>query len=36
VPASAALLITVTVVDPLGEEITVEGIRTRYAPRTTP
>jgi len=36
VPASAALLITVTVVDPLGEEITVEGIRTRYAPVTTP
>ncbi|MBK9161785.1 MAG: type II secretion system protein [Nitrosomonadales bacterium] len=31
-----ALLITVTVADPSGNQMTVEGIRTRYAPRTTP
>lgn len=31
-----ALLITVTVTDPAGSDIVVEGIRTRYAPRTTP
>lgn len=36
VPAAAALLITVTVVDPTGQEIVLEGIRTRYAPNTLP
>lgn len=31
-----ALLIRVTVTDPRGEDISVEGIRTRYAPRAVP
>jgi len=36
VAANDALLITVTVTDPAGNDITVEGIRTRYAPRSVP
>lgn len=31
-----ALLITVTVTDPAGRDVVVEGVRTRYAPRSTP
>jgi MSHA pilin protein MshD len=31
-----ALLITVTVTGPDGVDVVVEGVRTRYAPRTTP
>ncbi len=36
VAANDALLITVTVTDPSGQDVTVEGIRTRYAPRSVP
>jgi MSHA pilin protein MshD len=36
VAANDALLITVTVTDPAGQDVTVEGIRTRYAPRSVP
>jgi MSHA pilin protein MshD len=36
VPNGAALLITVTVTDPSGQNIVLEGIRTRYAPRALP
>jgi len=36
VAANDALLITVTVTDPTGQQMAVEGMRTRYAPRTLP
>ncbi len=36
VVAGDALLIKVTVTDPLGQDLVVEGMRTRYAPRTLP
>lgn len=36
IPAAAALQITVTVTGPDGVPVTVDGIRTRYAPRAVP
>jgi MSHA pilin protein MshD len=36
IPATESLLITVTVTGPDGLPVVVEGMRTRYAPRTTP
>jgi len=36
VPTDAAVLITVTVTDPSGQNIVLQGVRTRYAPNTLP